>query len=137
MSEADNKTSDENVANIEELKNCLKTNQTMRLDTIICNREEFYKALERILAEREQKDKRIQELEEENYVQKIQIYENSISKQAIIDLIKCFEKQERLARECIEERVVIADSDSLNYGRAETYSLVIQFLQKLLEGEGK
>lgn len=41
-----------------------------------------------ILAEREQKDNRIQELEEENYIQKIQIYENSIPKQVVIAKIE-------------------------------------------------
>lgn len=52
-----------------------------------------------------------------------------------VDVLKELKKQERLARECIEERVVVADSDSLNYGRAETYFLVIQVIQELLGGK--
>ena len=76
MSEADNKTSDKNVANIEEdikyVKEMLEiarvffkavkaeTNYKDVDDVAFCN------AVEHILAEREQKDKRIQELEEEN-----------------------------------------------------------------------
>lgn len=111
MSEADNKTSDENVANIEEdikyVKEMLEiarvffkavkaeTNYKDVDDVAFCN------AVEHILAEREQKDKRIQELEEqvktldEAYTGVIKeskkwfdIAHNSIPKQAVIDLME-------------------------------------------------
>lgn len=58
-----NKTSDKNVANIEELIQEYKTYND--LDGIQ-DLSIYINALENILAEREQKDKRIQELEEEN-----------------------------------------------------------------------
>ena len=58
-----NKTSDKNVANIEELIQEYKTYND--LDGIQDLRP-YIEVLEHILAEREQKDKRIQELEEEN-----------------------------------------------------------------------
>ena len=46
-------------------------------------------------------------------------------------------KYRDLAKEQIEERVVIADSDSLNYGRAEAHDKDIQVLQELLEERNK
>ena len=58
-----NKTSDKNVANIEELIQEYKTYND--LDGIQ-DLNIYINALEELLAEREQKDKRIQELEEEN-----------------------------------------------------------------------
>ena len=63
MSEADNKTSDKNVANIEELIQEYKTYND--LDGIQDLRP-YIEVLEHILAELEQKDKRIQELEHLN-----------------------------------------------------------------------
>lgn len=40
-----------------------------------------------------------------------------------------------LARDSIEEKIVIADSDSLNYGRKEAHEKDIEVLQSLLEKE--
>lgn len=42
-------------------------------------------------------------------------------------------KYRDLAKEQIERRIVIADSDSLNFGRAEAHDKDIQVLQELLE----
>lgn len=51
----------------------------------------------------------------------------------IKEKIEELRKYRDLAREDIEERVIIADSDSLNYGRAEAHDKDIQVLQELLE----
>ena len=98
MSEADNKTSDKNVANIEVIEDFILELKSFGLnkDTL-----EVANELENLLAEREQKDKRIQELEEqvktldEAYTGVIKeskkwfdIAHNSIPKQAVIDLME-------------------------------------------------
>ena len=105
-----NKTSDKNVANIEEMNfkrellqrpisylteenldkletHCLKA---IRYEVGIEHKVvlELLERHKEYLAEREQDKKRIKELEEENYVQKIQIYENYIPKQDVIDKIE-------------------------------------------------
>ena len=74
--------------------------------------------IENILAEREQDKKRIKELEEENYVRKIQIYEKSIAKEKVIE-----------AFEDIEDYF-----DRLN-GPDEDMDYIRQVKQELLEGE--
>ena len=85
-----NKTSDKNVANIEELIQEYKTYND--LDGIQ-DLSIYVNALEHILAEREQKDKRIKELEEESRKKLIELIcyqeelENSIPKQVVIDKI--------------------------------------------------
>ena len=105
-----NKTSDKNVANIEEMNfkrellqrpisylteenldkletHCLKA---IRYEVGIEHKVvlELLERHKEYLAEREQDKKRIKELEEENYVQKIQIYENYIPKQVVIDTME-------------------------------------------------
>ena len=96
MSEADNKTSDKNVANIEELIQEYKTYND--LDGIQ-DLSIYVNALENLLSEREQKDERIQELEAKllDMIQGTEIInketpeyvkENYIPKQAVIDKIK-------------------------------------------------
>ena len=85
-----NKTSNKNVANIEELIQEYKTYND--LDGIQDLRP-YIEVLEHILSEREQKDKRIQELEEENkrkdkFIKMAkEVIENSILKQKIKDLL--------------------------------------------------
>lgn len=117
-----NKTSDKNVGSIEEdvkyVKEMLEIARVffkiVKAETDYKDVEEvaFCKAIEHILAELEQKDKRIQKLEEEseilefqnkqveNYAEELKKYnktvsdrmveykKNSIPKQAVIDLIK-------------------------------------------------
>ena len=64
-----NKTSDKNVANIERLNNFIEAykqtkEQSFIVDTI--NKDFFFEFVDCLLSEREQKDKRIQELEKKN-----------------------------------------------------------------------
>lgn len=64
-----NKTSDKNVANEERLNNFIEAykqtkEQSFIVDSI--NKDFFFEFVDCLLAEREQKDKRIQGLEEEN-----------------------------------------------------------------------
>ena len=68
--------------------------------------------------------------EYENYQR---ILADSIPISVIQNKIDEITKYRDLAKELIEERVVIADSDSLNYGRAEAHDKDIQVLQELLE----
>ena len=56
---------------------------------------------------------------------------NSIPKQVILDKIEELEKYRDLAKEQIQEEIIIADSDSLNYGRAEAHNKDMQVLQAL------
>ena len=59
------------MSNIEEdikgLKNCLAPYQKIGFDSITAKRDNYYKALENVLAELESKDKRIKELEDDLY----------------------------------------------------------------------
>ena len=97
-----NKTSDKNVANIEDDVNELKSIMNLRTESGFAysqkNTLKLQKSIRNVLAEREQDKKRIQELEEENEVWdrkfcKLQdtyfkLSDNSIPKQVVIDLIK-------------------------------------------------
>lgn len=67
----------------------------------------------------------------------VDLYKNYIPISVIQNKIDELTKYRDLAKEQIEERVVIADSDSLNYGRAEAHDKDIQVLQKLLEERNK
>lgn len=60
---------------------------------------------------------------------------NSIPKHIIQDILKQIRKNEQLAGECIEQTIIIADSDSLNYGRAEAHNCDAVILEELLEGK--
>lgn len=61
------------------------------------------------------------------------INENYIPVSLVEEKIEELKKYRDIAKELIEEKVVIADSDSLNYGRAEAHDKDIQVLQELLE----
>ena len=117
-----NKTSDENVANIEELIQEYKTYND--LDGIQDLRP-YIEVLEHILAELEQKDKRIQEMEEVDIANRKVIVEqcdymqnNSIPKQVVIE-----------ALENIEDYF-----ERLN-GPDEDIDYIRQVKKELLEGE--
>lgn len=112
-------------------------------------------AIEEVLAELEQKDKRIQKLEEEseilefqnkqveNYAEELKKYnktvsdrmveykKNSISKQAVIDKIEEYKKQQNKYENELQEPF------AFNYFHREALKLAhkIQDLQGLLEGE--
>lgn len=125
-----NKTSDENVANIERLNNF--ANMTFlygnRVNLNVSGLKEIQQDLKYLLAEREQKDKRIQELEEELEKANKQldldyVDENYIPKQVIIDKVNEINKK-------------YEDSKDENGESPYFYpDFTIRILQKLLEGE--
>lgn len=61
------------------------------------------------------------------------IKENFIPKEKIVDIIEKISVYKKLAKESIEQRIVIADSDSLEYGRMEAHSVDMSMLQELLK----
>lgn len=61
------------------------------------------------------------------------IKEDFISKGKIVDIIDKISVYKKLAKESIEQRIVIADSDSLEYGRMQAHNVDISMLQELLE----
>ena len=125
-----NKTSDENVANIERLNNF--ANMTFlygnRVNLNVSGLKEIQQDLKYLLAEREQKDKRIQELVKELEKANKQldldyVDENYIPKQVIIDKVNEINKK-------------YEDSKDENGESPYFYpDFTIRILQKLLEGE--
>ena len=61
------------------------------------------------------------------------IKENFIPKEKIVDIIEKISVYKKLAKESIEQRIVIADSDSLEYGRMQAHNIDMSMLQKLLK----
>lgn len=117
-----NKTSDENVANIkDDLKILEEFAEICKAGLACYDQTKEGEALERILAEREQKDKRIKELEEELEKANRQldldyVDENFIPKQVVINTIN-------------ENEFEVYTRE---YGNVEVVS--IDVLQELLEG---
>lgn len=130
-----NKTSDKNVANIEkDIKN-IKQYINLVLDKSYCDCNELNVistgkhcdgsknvaySMQNILAELEQKDKRIQELEGENYLQKIVIFEKYIPKQVVIDKIE-------------EIEIIKQITSKAKYTHLELLQFAINNLEELLE----
>ena len=108
-----NKTSDKNVANIEELIQEYKTYND--LDGIQ-DLSIYVNALENLLSEREQKDKRIKELEADLYSANEIISDliDNIPKQVVIDLI---------------------ENETINISGFEC--IAVEDLQELLEGRNE
>ena len=124
-----NKGSDKNVENIERLNNFIEAykqtkEQSFIVDSI--NKDFFFEFVDCLLAEREQKDKRIKELEEESRKKSIELIcyqeelENSIPKQVVIDKIK------EIVR--LRDKCITAEGNNIMNGE-------IIVLQELLEGE--
>lgn len=61
------------------------------------------------------------------------IKENLIPKEKIVDIIEKISLYKKLAKESIEQRIVIADSDSLEYGRMQAHNIDMSMLQELLK----
>lgn len=61
------------------------------------------------------------------------IKENFIPKEKIVDIIEKISVYKKLAKESIEQRIVIADSDSLEYGRMQAHNIDMSMLQELLK----
>lgn len=96
-------------------------------------------AIDHILAEREEDKKRIEKLEKENKEilnSKIGIdlsYNDYIPKQKVKEVIKKIKEILDIAEEQIESKNIIADSDSLNFGRKQAHGKDIELIEKLLE----
>lgn len=58
-----------------------------------------------------------------------------IPKSLVEEKIEEIKKYEDVAREQIQAKVIIADSDSLNFGRKQAHGKDIEVLQELLKGE--
>lgn len=142
-----NKTSDKNVANIERLNNF--ANMTFlyghRVNLNVSGLKGVQQDIKNVLAEREQQDKRIKELEEESRNKSIELIcyqeelENSISTQVVIDKIKENSNIEKEIEEKIKEEENSGDI-CREYIRdlKRQKGLVkrdILTLQELLEGE--
>lgn len=61
------------------------------------------------------------------------IEEDFIPKGKIVDIIEKISLYKKLAKESIEQRIVIADSDSLEYGRMQAHNVDVSMLQELLK----
>lgn len=96
-------------------------------------------AIDHILAEREEDKKRIEKLEKENKEilnSKIGIdlsYNDYIPKQKVKEVIKKIKEILDIAEEQIESKIIIANSDSLNFGRKQAHGKDIELIEKLLE----
>ena len=64
------------------------------------------------------------------------IKENFVPKEKIENIIEEINVYKKIAKESIGQSIVIADSDSLEYGRMQAHSADMSMLQKLLESEG-
>ena len=127
-----NKTSD-NVATEEDIKVLKNIERLRRIEFKHCVTDREMKAIEHLLAEREQKDKRIKELEEENKTLKNftfaifneeDITKNYIPKQVVRDKIEELKNQISIDI-CIEN----------NLEKHYELKYKIDILQELLEGE--
>lgn len=96
-------------------------------------------AIDHILAEREEDKNIIEKLEKENKEilnSKIGIdlsYNDYIPKQKVKEVIKKIKEILDIAEEQIESKIIIADSDSLNFGRKQAHGKDIELIEKLLE----
>lgn len=101
--------------------------------------QEDIEILEHILAERKVDKKKIEELEEKNKEilnSKIGIdlsYNDYIPKQKVKEVIKKIKEILDIAEEQIESKIIIADSDSLNFGRKQAHGKDIELIERLLE----
>lgn len=120
------------------------TQSQMRLGNLPPYNQDVYKSIDTLLNRLEQLEKENKEytvrLTDEQYRKVIEIAQkdiikDTVPKSVIRDKIEELEKYEKLAKEQIENRIVIADSDSLNYGRAEAHSKDIQILKEILGDE--
>lgn len=85
----------------------------------------------------------IEKLQEENETLKCSIAvankleelikENFIPKEKIGDIIEKISLYKKLAKESIEQGIVIADNDSLEYGRMQAHNVDMSMLQELLK----
>lgn len=100
---------------------------------------ELLERYKEFLAEREEDKKKIDKLKKENKEilnSKIGIdlsYNDYIPKQKVKEVIKKIKEILDIAEEQIESKIIIADSDSLNFGRKQAHGKDIELIEKLLE----
>lgn len=136
-----NKTSDKNVANDIKILNkfCEYEDAVVLTDNAL---EEVQDAMKDILAEREQKDKRIQELEEQlnyrtnKFIEITNLYLNSIQKQVVIETLN----KHKLAYEEFNKKYSNTRYENDEIRARDFYMIVtedriVQVLTKLLGGE--
>lgn len=86
----------------------------------------------------EQLENKVKEQEDKYILEKLakeeveELLENSISKDTIKEIIEKIKKAEISASESINECIVVADSDSLNFGRKEAHNYDLTLLENLL-----
>lgn len=62
----------------------------------------------------------------------VQAVENSIPKSVVEEKIEEMERMSKLAEECINEKIIIADSDSLHFGEKIAHKTDANILRELL-----
>lgn len=141
-----NKTSDKNVGSVEDdvkiLNNfCEFEDAVVLTDYALTLVQE---AIKHILAEREQKDKRIQELEEElnyrtnKFIEITNLYLNSISKQVVIDAINKHKlAYEELSKMYNNTHYEDDEKRARDFYMIVTEDRIMQILQELLEGRNE
>ena len=134
-----NKTSDKNVANEERLNNFIEAykqtkEQSFIVDSI--NKDFFFEFVDCLLAELEQKDKRIQELEEERdhwHGCFIVAMENSIAKEKVINVMQ--EYKDKIER--YKEYRIQGKETDVEYYENIANTIIVQVLQELLGEESQ
>lgn len=118
-----------------------KSNKELTATAIIILKEPIILLFRKHLIDIERLQKENEELKEENeqlkaFVKSIfdeNIEEKYISINSIKEVIKKIDEAEKCARDCIKEKVIIADSDSLNFGRKQAHGYNEQLLQDLIK----
>ena len=98
---------------------------TFGIDLGTCNVKVFCKATGKVLNEKNT-IAIVDKLEEK-------IKENFVPKEKIETIIKKINVYKKLAKESMEQEIVIADNDSLEYGRMQAHNLDMSMLLEELE----
>lgn len=109
--------------------NIKNKNKLLEIDKTINIRETILNLIEKLQEENKQLKNAVavaNKLEE-------RIKEKFIPKEKIIDIIEKISVYKRLAKESIEQGIVIADEDSLEYGRMQAHNADMSMLQELLK----
>ena len=124
------------LVSLQELKSAIDSGGS--IDTGDLSYDSLKTILDFLIEQEKENKKYIIKMTDEQYSRVIELVECDINKKweyKIKAKIKEIKKYKDLARDSIEERIVIADSDSLNYGRKEAHEKDIEVLQSLLEKE--
>ena len=111
----------------EELKNNTRKNEQNSLEFDV---DGDWAELKRILNESKKTNEYITYKDEKWIKEKY-----CIPIQKLKDIIEKISLYKKLAKESIEQRIVIADNDSLEYGRMQAHNIDVSMLQELLESE--